>query len=86
VLTATAVALGTPETAGAALEFRDCDGEQCASLTVPLDHSGVMPGQLKLEVRRDSLRTPRGVTIVIPGARGAPASSTFELLRAELGA
>ena len=77
MLTAVAVALGVPETAGAALKFRDCDGSECASLSVPLDYSGAVPGRLELDVHRDSLRAPEGVTLVVPGAPGAPGGSTF---------
>jgi pimeloyl-ACP methyl ester carboxylesterase len=76
VLTAAAVVLVAAEPAGAALRFRDCDGPPCARLSVPLDHSGAVPGRLALLVRHDSLRPPRGVTLVLPGAAGAPAPSS----------
>jgi pimeloyl-ACP methyl ester carboxylesterase len=77
VLTAAAVVLAAAEPAGAALRFRDCDGPPCARLSVPLDHSGAVPGRLSLLVRHDSLRPPRGTTLVLPGAAGAPAASTY---------
>ena len=72
------VAFALPDAAGAALRFRDCDGGECARLTVPLDHGGTVPGRLSLTVRHDSLRPPRGVTLVLPGAAGAPNPSTYE--------
>ena len=72
------VAFALPDAAGAALRFRDCDGGECARLTVPLDHGGTVPGRLSLTVRHDSLRPPRGVTLVLPGAPGAPNPSTYE--------
>ena len=73
-----ATALALPGSAGAALTFRDCDGDECARLTVPLDHSGAVPGRLLLTVRHNGFEHPRGTTLVLPGAAGAPTADTYE--------
>jgi pimeloyl-ACP methyl ester carboxylesterase len=77
-----ALALALPDAAGAALGFRSCSLGECAPLSVPLDHSGAVPGRLALTVRRDSLRPPRGVTLLLPEAAGAstPPSYVWEEL------
>jgi pimeloyl-ACP methyl ester carboxylesterase len=77
VLTAAAVALVAPDAAGAQLRFRSCEGGQCARLSVPLDHSGAVPGGLELIVRRHGPRSGP-VTLVLPGAPGAPAADAYE--------
>ena len=67
-LAASAVALAAPDAASAA--FR---------LTVPLDHSGAVPGTLTLTVQRDSKpRASHPVTLVLPSAAGAAAGESYE--------
>lgn len=66
MLTAAAVALGVPETAGA------------ARLTVPLDHTGTVPGQLTLRARYSSeFDSSRPVTLVLPSLPGARAEDPW---------
>ena len=62
VLTALAALLALPSTAGAALDFGSCvdfKTARCASLTVPLDRSGVDPGTIDLRIGRAVLRDGR---------------------------
>jgi pimeloyl-ACP methyl ester carboxylesterase len=68
VLGAAALALGAPQPAAAELR-----------LTVPLDHSGAVPGSLTLIVHRDSKPRPSdAVTLVLPESPGAPARDPYE--------
>jgi pimeloyl-ACP methyl ester carboxylesterase len=78
VLTAAAVTLGVPETAGAALTFRDCASDRCARLSVRLDHGGVVPGRVSLAVRSYGFRPGRRVALLLSGAAGAFTPDPFE--------
>jgi pimeloyl-ACP methyl ester carboxylesterase len=71
-----AVVLGVPESAGAELRFRDCEDGHCARLSVPLDHSGAVPGRLELSVQRHG-PPARPVTLVLSGFPGAPAQDPY---------
>ncbi len=45
----------------------------CAYLSVPLDHSGVTPGRLRLRVAvADNAAAPRGVLMLLTGGPGQP--------------
>jgi pimeloyl-ACP methyl ester carboxylesterase len=61
-----------------ALRWRPCleDEAQCARLVVPLDRSGVVSGSVSLSVvrYRDVPRKPTGVTLLLAGEPGEPAT------------
>ena len=61
------------------LAFRDCEGIGCARLSVPLDRSGAKSGRVSLYVeRRRSARRPRrGVTLLLAGGPGQPATLAY---------
>jgi pimeloyl-ACP methyl ester carboxylesterase len=66
LLLAAGLALTIPASADAKLPFRACEEGSCATLSVPLDHSGSVPGRLSLRVeRRDAIGGSRGVTLVL---------------------
>src|SRR5918999_4607227 len=74
------VVLVLPASAYADLPFRQCKtGMPCARLAVPLDRSGAQPGQVSLYVeRRRAMRRPRtGVTVLLAGGPGQPATGAF---------
>ena len=52
LLLAAGLALAIPASAEAELRFRPCDDARCAVLSVPLDHTGTVPGRLSLRVER----------------------------------
>jgi pimeloyl-ACP methyl ester carboxylesterase len=58
-----------------ALTFTPCLGKsriQCGSLDVPLDHSGKVPGKIRLHVERVPARgTTRGALFILEGGPGA---------------
>jgi len=66
----------------APLPFKRCGagGFSCARLAVPLDRSGVVPGQVSLFVqRRRSIKRPsRGAIVTFAGGPGQSASAAFE--------
>jgi pimeloyl-ACP methyl ester carboxylesterase len=70
-------------TAGAALRFRPCGdfGFRCARLSVPLDRSGAVPGQVSLEVKRVRARRRGGATLpplfLLAGGPGQSATQAF---------
>jgi pimeloyl-ACP methyl ester carboxylesterase len=67
--------------ASAALEFceRASSGRQCASLTVPLDRSGVVPGTVKLHIERQrAKRAARPPLLLIAGGPGQSATDAFD--------
>src|ERR671915_315410 len=76
------VTLAPAAPADAALRFKRCGGYgfACARLSVPLDHSGAVPGGISLLVKRlrADRRPRRGVTFVLAGGPGQSASDTFE--------
>jgi pimeloyl-ACP methyl ester carboxylesterase len=76
------VTLAPAPPADAALRFKRCGGYgfACARLSVPLDHSGAVPGGISLLVKRlrADRRPRRGVTFVLAGGPGQSATDTFE--------
>ena len=72
LLLAASLVLPIPASAEAKLRFRPCDDSRCAVLSVPLDHSGTVPGRLSLRVeRRDGFaQAEHGVTLVLPERPG----------------
>ena len=76
VLMAVAAGMGLPGAAQAEVHFRNCNGVGCARLSVPLDRSGAAPGRISLYVerRRAARRPRRGVTLLLAGGPGQPAT------------
>ncbi|MEA2332693.1 MAG: hypothetical protein QOH58_2831 [Thermoleophilaceae bacterium] len=74
-----AVVLALPAPAQAALRFHDCRGQSCARLAVPLDRSGSASGRVSLYVerRRAARRPRRGVTLLLAGGPGQPATLAY---------
>jgi pimeloyl-ACP methyl ester carboxylesterase len=74
------LALAAP--ADAALRFKRCGafGFECARLSVPLDRSGAVPGQVSLFVKRIRARARprRGALIVLAGGPGQSATAAFD--------
>lgn len=72
LLTAVGLALAHPASAHAKLPFQNCGDATCARLSVPLDHSGVVPGRLSLKVMRheSSDRIERGAMLLLVGRPG----------------
>jgi pimeloyl-ACP methyl ester carboxylesterase len=65
----------------AAVRFKPCGsfGFECARLSVPLDRSGAVPGQVSLFVKRIRAPEPprRGALVVLAGGPGQSASAAF---------
>ena len=83
---AVTVALAPP-TARAGTTFAPCaaNGLLCATLTVPLDYSGVSGGQVPLHVEElPPTGAPRGVLMLLAGGPGQASAQAFDL--AEKGA
>jgi pimeloyl-ACP methyl ester carboxylesterase len=80
LIAALGIGLGVPASAEAKLRFRNCEEGQCARLSVPLDHSGVVSGRLSLRVERhDSYhRVNRGFMLVLAGWPGQAGSRVDE--------
>jgi pimeloyl-ACP methyl ester carboxylesterase len=78
-LAAAAVFLSIPDAAHAQLRLRNCDHVQCGRLSVPLDRSGATPGSVSLYLQRQrALRPPaRGVTLLLAGGPGQPATGAY---------
>jgi pimeloyl-ACP methyl ester carboxylesterase len=76
LLLAAGFGLAIPASVEAKLRFRPCDEARCAVLSVPLDHSGAVPGRLSLRLeRREAIGRKRGVTLVLaerPGETRLP--------------
>jgi pimeloyl-ACP methyl ester carboxylesterase len=76
------VTLAPAAPADAALRFKRCGGFgfACARLSVPLDHSGAVPGGISLLVKRlrADKRPRRGATFVLAGGPGQSATDAFE--------
>ena len=73
-----------PGRAGAAVPFGPCaltkKQAECASIVVPLDRTGMVPGQIVLHVERSLPAGPsKGVMLLVAGGPGQPSSSTFAL-------
>src|SRR5438045_5970642 len=50
----------------------DAPAFTCSTLTVPLDHSGHVPGTLALRIAAQDADAPRGVLIFLSGGPGQP--------------
>ncbi len=78
------VALCLTASSAAALKFGSCPQSsqfRCATLTVPLDHSGRSPGEIKLRVAAQQ-RFPRGAGLLValaggPGQAAVPFADQF---------
>ena len=86
VLFGFAAALGAATPAGAVLATAPCSGGElrCATLSVPLDRSGIVPGTVDLNVRRLPARpvgTPTTEAVIAlaggPGQSAAPLTADF---------
>lgn len=81
-LAAVLVTLLAPSAARAeGLDWRPCKERLgCATLTVPLDRSGAVPGSVKLAVQRQPVRRGqrRGVTVLLAGGPGQSAISAYD--------
>jgi len=78
---AAAVALALASPAEASLPFKRCGpfGFGCARLNVPLDRSGLIPGQVSLLVRRiRAQERSTGTLFVLAGGPGQSAVETFD--------
>ncbi|PZG44222.1 esterase [Spongiactinospora gelatinilytica] len=63
----------------------DAQGFTCSTLTVPLDHSGKTPGELKLQVATgDNADAPKGVLLLLTGGPGQPSVPFVTALAARL--
>ncbi len=70
---AAAVASGESGGLSGAAACPGLDGYTCATLTVPLDHGGGVPGRLGLKVAMaDNTRAPKGVLLFLTGGPGQP--------------
>ena len=79
LLSATAL-LATPTGAAADVAFAPCEPApiQCATVTVPVDRSGAVPGTIDLAVYRAPATGPsRGVLLGLPGGPGDGARGYF---------
>jgi pimeloyl-ACP methyl ester carboxylesterase len=78
-LAAAAVLLATPGAAQAQLSLRGCGHVQCGRISVPLDRTGATGGSVSLYVERQrALRPPaRGVTLLLAGGPGQPATGAY---------
>ena len=73
VLAALAAVLALPGVAGAALSWRSCraaTGAECATLRVPLDRSGSMPGTVPLKLARLPADGSRPTLVYLSGGPG----------------
>ncbi len=73
-----------PGRADAAVPFGACalvkKDAECATIIVPLDRTGIVPGQIVLHVERSlAVGPPRGVMLLVAGGPGQPSSKTFAL-------
>jgi pimeloyl-ACP methyl ester carboxylesterase len=78
-LAAVAVFLATAPAAQAQLELRSCKQVQCGRVAVPLDRSGATAGSVSLYVERQrARRRPAvGVTMLLAGGPGQPATGAY---------
>ena len=72
--------MAVPASAEAKLRFRTCGEASCAALSVPLDHSGAVPGRLSLRVERyhGFGRREREVTLALADRPGEAVLPTDE--------
>ena len=82
LVAAAAVVLTVVAPAQAQLRFKRCGsfGYQCARVSVPLDHSGAVPGRISLFVKRIRARgrATRPPLIVLAGGPGQSATAAFD--------
>src|SRR4051794_32422251 len=79
VLALLALLLALPSPASAALSFCGPADRSCARVTVPLDRSGKVPGQIGLEVEEGFAKTPiRPPLFVFAGGPGQGATYAFD--------
>lgn len=81
-------ALAVPAPASASLAFAPCpdDGNQCATLTVPLDPSGALPGSIALHVERElGTGAIRSTIVELAGGPGQAATPLLQDTFDELG-
>lgn len=74
------VAAAAPGGASAALRFQPCpdaNGVDCATLQVPLDRSGRVPGSVSLFIRRVEARPSRGTMVLLAGGPGQASAGVF---------
>src|SRR5688572_15974167 len=76
--------LALPATASAALRFETCKSWECATLQVPLDHSGGQPGTIDLHVERIG-DGKGGALIALAGGPGQAASTVTEDFNRSIG-
>ena len=64
---AAGLGLAVPAGAEAKLRFHPCGEAVCGALSVPLDHSGTLPGRLSLRVKRypSFAPGPHGVVLAL---------------------
>jgi pimeloyl-ACP methyl ester carboxylesterase len=77
-----ALAAAAPSGAAAAARVAPCVDRpevDCASVTVPLDRSGGVPGTLSLHVERWAPRAPRGVLFLLAGGPGQASTRAFDV-------
>jgi pimeloyl-ACP methyl ester carboxylesterase len=68
--------------AQASAEFRPCPEDpaiECGSVVVPLDRSGVVPGQVRLHVKRLTAKPSRGTMLLLAGGPGQSSTRVFDL-------
>jgi pimeloyl-ACP methyl ester carboxylesterase len=59
---------------------------ECAKVTVPLDRTGLAPGQIALHVERSlASGMPRGVMLLVAGGPGQPSAGVFALRESAAG-
>jgi pimeloyl-ACP methyl ester carboxylesterase len=83
VATAVAAVGGVGKAQAATAAFSPCHGNSgvhCATVTVPLDWSGVVPGTIPLSVEELPAKgTPRGVMMLLAGGPGQASALAFDL-------
>ncbi len=82
-LLALAALLALPHTASAALRWSACPdfrGVRCSSLTVPLDRTGVDPGQVRLRIARIGRRSGPTLMYLSGGPGGAGVSEMLSIM------
>jgi pimeloyl-ACP methyl ester carboxylesterase len=80
-LAAVAVAV-LPASAHAQLSLHSCQHLQCGRIAVPLDRTGATPGSISLSVERQRARRApaSGVTLLLAGGPGQPATGAYNNL------
>jgi pimeloyl-ACP methyl ester carboxylesterase len=85
VATIVAAAAGAGDAGAATAAFVPCHGTSgvlCATVTVPLDQSGAVPGTIPISVEELPARgTPRGTMMLLAGGPGQASALAFDLAR-----